>query len=487
MSSFGFTTPMATPPRGDARLRPAPPAKTIPFDYVFQFALQGTRGNKVQDVVEISSEGVFVALSVGYSLMPNEQRTEPTFEPDIKQFVLPQTPVMVPFFSENSPDDLTGVRIIGVPGAEVVVLNLNGSVDPNSPEKLPISVDSGIIRPDGTFTIDFQPPIETDRIIRVWDKTNELLGQVFVVGAPSTPVIGPNPTTGKLPAVGDTSVHVYGWPGMSGATSVTVSLLKNADGTIVEVTKDLIKDTESFPGKTTGRVEVELKIVIVEGSEPVPVPLAPGDLLYVRIPEAADGPVLEAASAESIGPEAASPESIGPEAASAESIASDPRIPFSMFIVPLRRERVVSELTLAELEAGLAAKSGADLTRGFRLNPNAANLLEADLSLNQVFDGTRGRIFELGTGCVPAAEEVSFLYSFDVGDTGREHQNRPIHNIAGLGIANGDRPSRPLAKPMVFEPRSFIRLQIEEISGPAGTLFIVLQGYKILGTGRIPG
>ena len=76
-----------------------------------------------------------------------------------------------------------------------------------------------------------------------------------------------------------------------------------------------------------------------------------------------------------------------------------------------------------------------------------------------------------------AAEEVSFLYSFDVGDTGREYQNKQIHNIAGLGIANGDRPSRPFAKPMVFEPRSFIRLQIEEISGPAGTLFIVLQGY----------
>jgi hypothetical protein len=486
MSSFGFTTPMATPLRGDARLRPGLPAKTIPFDYVFQFALQGTRGNKVQDVVEISSEGVFVALSVGYSLMPNEQRTEPTFEPAIKQFVLPQTPVMVPFFSDNSPDDLTGVRIIGVPGAEVVVLRLNDPANTDSPPKLPISEASEIIRPDGTLTIDFQNPISTDSIIRVWDKTNELLGQVFVVDAPSTPVIGPNPTTGKLPAVGDTSVHVYGLPGTSAATSrVTVSLLKNADGTIVEVTKDLVKDTVSFPGKITGSVEVELK----------PVRLAPGDLLYVRIPEAEDGEVLEAASAESIGPEAASaesigpeaasPESIGPEAASPELIASDPRIPFSMFIVP--RERVVSELTLAELEAGLAAKSGADLTRGFRLNPNAANLFEADLSLNQVFDGTRGRIFEIGTGCVPAAEEVSFLYSFDVGDTGREHQNRPIHNIAGLGIANGDRPSRPLAKPMVFEPRSFIRLQIEEISGPAGTLFIVLQGYKILGTGRIPG
>lgn len=233
MSSFGFTTPMATPPRGDARLRPAPPAKTIPFDYVFQFALQGTRGNKVQDVVEISSEGVFVALSVGYSLMPNEQRTEPTFEPDIKQFVLPQTPVMVPFFSDNSPNNLTGVRIIGVPGAQVVVLRLNDPADTDSSVKLPISGPSGIIRPDGTVTIDFEDnPISPDSIIRVWDKTNELLGQVFVVDAPSTPVIGPDPTTGKLPTVGDTSVHVYGWPGTSAATSVTVSLLKNADGTI---------------------------------------------------------------------------------------------------------------------------------------------------------------------------------------------------------------------------------------------------------------
>ena len=28
---------------------------------------------------------------------------------------------------------------------------------------------------------------------------------------------------------------------------------------------------------------------------------------------------------------------------------------------------------------------------------------------------------------------------------------------------------------------------VEELSGPPGTLFIVLPGYKILGTGRIPG
>jgi hypothetical protein len=156
-------------------------------------------------------------------------------------------------------------------------------------------------------------------------------------------------------------------------------------------------------------------------------------------------------------------------------------IPLSMFVV---RPRVVSDLTLAELEAGLEI-IGADLTRGFRLNPNATNLVAADVPLAQLSDGRLGRIFETGS---VAPEEVSFLYSFDIGSTGREYQNKPIHNIAGLGIANGDRPSRPFAKPMVFEPRSSIRLQIEELStGTAGTLFIVLQGYKILGTGRIPG
>ena len=151
-----------------------------------------------------------------------------------------------------------------------------------------------------------------------------------------------------------------------------------------------------------------------------------------------------------------------------------------MFAIPRPN---LSTLTLAALAAGLE-EIEADLTRGFRLNPDAVPLATAELPLDQLAAGTLGRLFETGS---VAAEEVSFLYSLDMGNTGREYQSKPIHNIAGLGIANGDRPMRPFAKPMVFEPRSFIRLQIEEISGPPGTLFIVLQGYKILGTSRIPG
>lgn len=82
---------------------------------------------------------------------------------------------------------------------------------------------------------------------------------------------------------------------------------------------------------------------------------------------------------------------------------------------------------------------------------------------------------------------IDFKYSIVDSGSGRELQNRPIHNIAGLGDATGRRPFRPLAKPMLFMPRSTVRIEVEELS--SGTLYagaelqIVLHGYKILGYG----
>ena len=76
-------------------------------------------------------------------------------------------------------------------------------------------------------------------------------------------------------------------------------------------------------------------------------------------------------------------------------------------------------------------------------------------------------------------EDVSFRYAVFDGGTGHELQNRPLNNVAGLGIANGDRPFKQLARPMSFLPRSTIRVQVEERFG-RGTLFIAFQGYKLL-------
>ena len=53
----------------------APAAKEIPYDYVARFTLQGKRGNRVQDVINISVEGVFVAVAIGYSFIPAKMPT----------------------------------------------------------------------------------------------------------------------------------------------------------------------------------------------------------------------------------------------------------------------------------------------------------------------------------------------------------------------------------------------------------------------------
>ena len=93
-----YPSPVRYQAPGQARRPPLPTTKTIPFDYVFQFPLKGKPKNQVQDVVEISMEGVFVALSLGYSVVLDEQRRPRTFQPAIDQRTTPQNPVLVPVF-----------------------------------------------------------------------------------------------------------------------------------------------------------------------------------------------------------------------------------------------------------------------------------------------------------------------------------------------------------------------------------------------------
>lgn len=122
-------------------------------------------------------------------------------------------------------------------------------------------------------------------------------------------------------------------------------------------------------------------------------------------------------------------------------------------------------------DGSVAVEALADWVLGIvRLDPTLANTLARSLLVR--------------------AGGIEFKYSVVDSGTGRELQNRPIHNIAGLGESTGDRPFRPLAKPMLFMPRSTIRIEVEEISEGSiyagAQLFIVLHGYKILGYGTQP-
>lgn len=122
------------------------------------------------------------------------------------------------------------------------------------------------------------------------------------------------------------------------------------------------------------------------------------------------------------------------------------------------------------------------LRNGFRFNPEVAELLlqsERRIVPREVLE----RCFQL---VAPPTERVQFKYALFDDGTGREFQNEPILNTAGLGAADGGRPFRYFATPIEFSPRSVIRMQITEVGDFRGELHISLQGYKVLGGAGSP-
>src|SRR5262245_34315092 len=105
---YGLSQPPLTQPRSASPVS----TKTIPFDYAFQFTLTGTRNNKVQDVVEISMEGVFVAVSIGYSVVGDERKNPRNFEPSFNARTTPQPPVMVPIVERNGSGPLSAKNVL---------------------------------------------------------------------------------------------------------------------------------------------------------------------------------------------------------------------------------------------------------------------------------------------------------------------------------------------------------------------------------------
>jgi len=76
-------------------------------------------------------------------------------------------------------------------------------------------------------------------------------------------------------------------------------------------------------------------------------------------------------------------------------------------------------------------------------------------------------------------DNLSFRYAIIDRGSGRELQNTPVHNMAGLGRADGVRPFRELAVPYVFAPNSSISIELHEIVTLRGaTIYMDFQGFK---------
>ncbi len=186
---------------------------------------------------------------------------------------------------------------------------------------------------------------------------------------------------------------------------------------------------------------------------PPPIPIPPPPAVLAALP-----PVTPAAAAVSLSPLAAFRQVL---AALAEALDEVP-----------------------ETKGGkIGPRTAAVLRTGFRLNPEFAERILLTGGGGTLDLGTLTEFFQ---AVAAPPDEILFKYAvFDDG-SGREFQSEPILNIAGLGTANGTRPFRYFARPIEFEPRTNIRLQVTEVSEFEGDLHVSLQGYKTLGAPGTP-
>jgi hypothetical protein len=413
----------------------------MPFDHAASFELKGIPGNIVQDVINISNDGTFVAVAIGYGLEEDRARSAPLLA------------VPSPFIPKN-------VKLSAVPVAALIEgFRLNPRFERLVFKDLPASTRgrSSPLR-ERTFSDEALSDNQKTSIVERIKPTEEISFLFSIVDS----------GTGR--ELQDEPIH-------------NIASLGKSNG---ERPFRMLAQPLTFQPRSTIRLQ------IVERSEAVQ-----GTLFIVLY----GYKVLTGCADPGNRPFAAGPAN-----------QSDRIIPFdyvsSFQLTGSPRNQIDNEVPInveggfvaTSIGYGLAVESldvainkvttdtvnlgeltfdqfpTSALQDGIRVRPNFQRIAFANGGgLNTVPRSVVDRLFER----LNRPEDVSFRYSiFDTG-SGRELQNLPINNIAGLGIANGDRPFKRLARPMLFQPRSTIRLTVEEQSG-RGTLFIVFQGYKLL-------
>jgi hypothetical protein len=162
-------------------------------------------------------------------------------------------------------------------------------------------------------------------------------------------------------------------------------------------------------------------------------------------------------------------------------------------------QAIAPQLFASGVLAAVAEKLGEGLKPGATtIGPKTAKALKNGIKINPVFlekilisvesgEPLDPKIIDEAFELVAAPpEQIQFLYSIVDEGTGREFQSEPILNLAGLGTADGMRPFRYFARPIEFDRKSSIRMQIIEKSQFKGELHVSLQGYKTLGAPGTP-
>jgi hypothetical protein len=143
------------------------------------------------------------------------------------------------------------------------------------------------------------------------------------------------------------------------------------------------------------------------------------------------------------------------------------------------------EIALANTSRTLSGETGPEAVfrNGIKLNPEVAELALQNGGNSPLRNDILARLFQVVSS---SSELVQFKYALFDDGSGREFQSEPILNIAGLGSASGERPFRYFAQPIIFKPKSTIRMEVTEVSDFTGELHVSLHGYKVLGEPNSP-
>jgi len=433
----------------------APPALIVPFDYAASFELAGIPGNVVEGVINISVEGIFVAVAIGYGF--EEERGRPITVSPGADLVAPGDITL----SQVPADALiSGFRVD--PHFETVVFQssaTNGQNGRLSTQPLPAAFVSQLfqsVKPPADISFLFSM-VDTSSGRELQDEPTNNLASLGISNGErpfrllARPLSFLPRSTIRLQVIeqsqdvqGTLFIVLYGYKilGAAGCSESMWRALLDSHTT----------EAEGFRG-------ISERVIPFDYVTKFDISGRPGNVVEDEVTVNVEGGFVTTSLGYGL--------AVGDQGVQLQGAA-------------LSRSAASVNLSQQKLSAFPADA----LRQGFRIRPDLIRFAFRDTGVlsDSLPLALAPRIFET----LNRPEDVSFRYTIFDSGTGRELQNLPINNIAGLGIANGKRPFKHLARPMVFQPRSTIRVTVEERFG-RGTLFIVFQGFKVLGAGLAGG
>jgi hypothetical protein len=443
---------------------PPAPRAVVPYDYAASFRLSGKPGNLIQDVINIGPEGTFVAMAIGYGF-EEERGRELLLKTTANPLPEPFQPNEITLKNVPVEGLLAGFRVN--PSYEPLVFRTDipggsstGGIKRLSDQALPGFHQNKIFqrfKPTGEISFFFSM-VDTGTGRELQDEPTHNLASLGksngerpfrVLAHPLTflprSTLRLQITEGSEEAQGTLFIVLYGYKVLAGS-SCPEPVMRSWRG------------SPDCPIESIGRPSD--RVIPFDYVTTFALSGRPGNLLEDEITVNAEGGFV----ATSIG------YGLALEAKEEQEVRAAPEV------AKVAVGATAGTVDLGEVPLRLLPASA--LSDGVRIRPSFTRFAFQDNGAlsNALPPGLLDKLFER----LNRPEDVSFRYSIHDSGRGMDLQNQPIHNVAGLGIANGDRPFKRLVRPLLFLPRSTIQVRVQEHFG-RGRLHLVFQGYKLLG------